>query len=560
MNTKNIRHIFVAGSFCCAFVAALTACTDWDDHYSDAAGEEGGLTLWEHLNSNPQVSDFCRVLENTKVIRQHKKTAVSYADLLNSGQQMTVIAPINGTFNADSLIRLTATNQGDSMVEKSFVANHLSRSAQSVSGSATSMLLLNSKHVSVSDGKIGNVRVTVPNQRARNGVYHIAESSLPYQYNLFEALCDLPDMSEIGKFLRLYNEDYFDETASVSNGMVDGLPVYVDSVIIEKNDLLEAWGGLGKINSEDSAYWVVAPTTAAWKQALETAKSYFVYDKNLNDTVRDSLQNYYAHRALLEDAIFNLTDQRSVRDSIVSVPYVRERQSVLPGRPVYHVFKRPFDSDGIIGNADSVACSNGTLYKTSELTFDPMKTYFREIWTETENQDMIKTKKWAEVMSRSLIADSISQNAYLRVVCGLQDNGKKAKNWELTFRLDNVLSGDYDVYMIVLPRTVYEENPKKLKKNQFLATINYIDTLGNAASIKCNDGKVIQNADPARVDSVLLYQGFSVPSCNYGLGKGNISVTITTSVNDRQASTYDTEMFIDCIYLRPRPRTAKTEE
>ena len=81
MNTKNIKHFFLAGTVCCGLTAAISACTDWDDHYDGAVDSANGVgastTLWEQIKANPQLSDFSEVLEQTKMYRMHKKTPVS---------------------------------------------------------------------------------------------------------------------------------------------------------------------------------------------------------------------------------------------------------------------------------------------------------------------------------------------------------------------------------------------------------------------------------------------------------------------------------------------------
>ena len=186
------------------------SCSDWDDHYETSTSQGNGLTLWQQMQQEPQLSDFCQVLEQTKVFRMHRKTAISYADLMDGGQSFTVVAPKNGTFNRDSLLRLVQTNQGDSVVEKFFVLNHISRSAtslRSTGGDKTQLLLLNGKHVSIDATEIQGVAISGPNRHAKNGVLHIAERPLPYDYNLYEALCDIPEMAGIGGFLRQYEED-----------------------------------------------------------------------------------------------------------------------------------------------------------------------------------------------------------------------------------------------------------------------------------------------------------------------------------------------------------------
>ena len=86
MITKRIKQYMIAGLLCCGAAAVTTGCAEWNDHYEgdgDAVGSN--LTLWQQMQANPQLSDFCEVLKETKVFRMHKKTPVSYADLLDGG-------------------------------------------------------------------------------------------------------------------------------------------------------------------------------------------------------------------------------------------------------------------------------------------------------------------------------------------------------------------------------------------------------------------------------------------------------------------------------------------
>ena len=133
--------IGIKALLCSCLLPLFIACTEWNDHYEDFGNVGGGSsqTLWEQLKSNNSLSDFCEVLTQTKVFRMHKKTPTSYADLLNSGQSFTVVAPVNGTFNKDSLLQLVQTAQGDSVVERFFVFNHISRSLNSIDKEEKSM-------------------------------------------------------------------------------------------------------------------------------------------------------------------------------------------------------------------------------------------------------------------------------------------------------------------------------------------------------------------------------------------------------------------------------------
>lgn len=518
------------------------SCSDWDDHYVPSS-DGSTTTLWQQMQQHAELSDFCQVLQQTKVFRMHRKTSVSYADLLNSGQAFTVVAPVNGTFNRDSLIQLTQTAKGDSVVEKFFVLNHISRSSSSVKEFDQRLQLLNSKHVTVSAGAIEGIPFRQANIHTKNGVLHITERPLPYEYNLYEALCDQPDMQSIGAFLRLYDEDWFDADASVSSGIVEGVPVYVDSVVIERNRMLQS---IGLINAEDSTYWVVAPTEQGWLRAWASASQYFVYDASV--LKRDSIQQYWTNRALLDDAIFNLTDQKSTNDSLVSVPYINWRRSWVTGKPVYHVFQRPFAPGGILYGAQSISCSNGMLYKVPEWPFDPMATFFKELWAEGESTWLITSDKDCTYNSRRQVADSISESAYLQIL-----PRTTTANWSLTFRINNTLSGMYDVCAVVLPKSVSNSKDPDLRPCKFKATINYVDLDGKAQTFNC--GGTQFQSDPERVDTIVLAEAFQLPACNYDQQDIKVSVTLTCSILARETSRFARELYLDCIYLRPRKNT-----
>ena len=521
-------------------LGCLTACSDWDEHYGTAGttdAAEGTVSLWQQIKANPDLSDFAQVLEETKIFRQHRKTPVSYADLLDGGQSFTVVAPVNGTFDKDALLEMVQTAQGDSVVEKSFVQNHLSRSLSSVTKEDKRVLLLNMKYAEYADGMIEGVTITSPNQRARNGVLHVAASQIPYERNLYETLRDDELLSGIGAALHRYDEDYFDADNSISSGIVEGVPVYVDSVIIERNRMLDR---LGYINREDSLYWVVAPTKDAWQQVWEETSQYFVYDESV--LKRDSLQHHWTTAVLMQDAIFNMHIQEDITDSIVSVPYVRSVPQ--PGKPVYHVFYNPLEEGGVLYGGEPIQCSNGVVYKTDTWPYAPEQTFFRQMWCETENISNIIEEKMCTYNTRWLAADSISNGAYLQIL-----PEKATSNWELTFRIPNTLSACYDIYAVVLPRTITHTD-ETFKPCKFKATINYVDEKGDKQSFNC--GNTQFKADPARIDTVLLAEAFHFPACNYDQTGSKVSVKLQCSILPREQANYSREMYLDCIYLRPR--------
>ncbi len=529
----------------------MAGCSEWDDHYENAVPSgPSGMTLWEQLKSNAELSDFCEVLEQTKVYRMHKKTPVSYANLLSGGQAFTVLAPKNNTFNKDSLLNLVQTVSGDSSVEKSFVQNHLSRLLTSVNGNNARLMMLNLKRLNIQGNEIAGVNVANPNSRAGNGVLHVLDRSIGYNRNIYEQFCDNQELKSIGENLKRFNREVFDPDASVSNGVIEGVPVYIDSVVYEENRLLDR---IGLLRAEDSTYWAVAPSTAGWEKAKNEALNYFVFDNTYEK--RDSLQLYYTMRALLEDAIFNMTDQQSVNDSLISVPYLRTTHTNSKGKHVYNVFYKPFGEGGILHGAMPLACSNGTIYKTTAWPFTPEQTYFKEIYVEGETTYLITDYDKCVYNTENLVADSVSEGKFLKIT-----PLKSTDNWNVTFQLQNTLSGSYDVYAVILPKTVLTKTDADMRPNKFKATINYIDLDGKEQSFICKnaDDKTEFQNQPERVDTVLLAENFKFPSCNIEQNNTKFSIRLSCSITTRQTATYAREMYLDCIYLKPR--TSKSEE
>jgi hypothetical protein len=288
---------------------------------------------------------------------------------------------------------------------------------------------------------------------------------------------------------------------------------------------------------------VVAPTTEGWQKAWEETKRHFTYDETV--LKRDSIQQYWTTRALMDDAIFNMTDQQSTSDSLVSVPYMNWRKTYSSGKPKFHVFQKPFEPGGILYGAREVACSNGTLYEVSEWPFTPEQTYLKELWAEGESTWLITNEKDCSYNTRRLVADSISENAYLQVI-----PRTATTNWELTFRINNTLAGDYDICVVVLPKSVANQTNPDLKPCKFKAMINYVDEKGEPQSFNCDNQQF--QSDPERVDTIVVAEAFHFPACNYDQSDIKVSIRLQCAILARETSRFAREMYLDCIYLRPR--------
>ncbi len=83
---------------------------------------------------------------------------------------------------------------------------------------------------------------------------------------------------------------------------------------------------------------------------------------------------------------------------------------------------------------------------------------------------------------------------------------------------------------------------------------------GQEQSFSCKnaDGKAEYQNDTEHADTILLAEGFKFPTCNFEQSNTKFSIKLTCSITARQTASYSREMYLDCIYLKPR--TSKSEE
>jgi len=369
----------------CAAVS-LTGCQDdWDAHYGQIADTQyGNASLFEVLSSNAELSDFCAVLKATKCFANSKQTGTTYADLLGSDQFFTVWAPVNGSFNRDSLISLCNSSEGDSLVELRFVKNHVARYSQPYNGENKEVLMLNNKTLSFDGMNFGAVALKSNNLATRNGIIHTLQQPVEYYYNIYEALASKEEYYHLGEFLKSYQVDLLNENKSLAMGIVDGKTVYIDSVFDSKNDLLDYT--YGHIDNEDSTYWMIVPTREIWDSIYNEAKGYYNY---AYVEKADSVFNRWSHYALMQDLIFNPNVQDAINDSIVSTTYTNSRNGL------FHTYYKPFEEGGLFNPnmwSDQLQCSNGMIYEVDQWPYDKYNTYFKRINVEAEGRIPNTTK------------------------------------------------------------------------------------------------------------------------------------------------------------------------
>lgn len=510
------------------------SCSDsWSDHF-EQEGTNGNATLLQLVEENRQLSDFHAVLKATHVYNNNHRTGVTFADLLGSDQTLTVWAPVNGTFNVDSLLELCQTEKGDSAVGLHFVMNHVAHNLYNMNVETdVQVKMLNNKFLSLGSKTLNDASVKGSdyNMPATNGLLHVVDAEVPFAYNIYEGLTTMEEFSHIGNFLSHFERQELDEEQSIQAGLVDGRKIYSDSVMVKDNALFRVFD---QIMSEDSTFAMLVPDRSTWETVYQEAKKYFNYG---GMEKADSVSEYWTCVSLARDLIFNRRMQRSEKDSIFSTSY-------KPTEWPYHVFYKPFEAGGLMDAnniKDSLKCSNGLIYRLKKWPFTPEDIYFHPVVEQGEREASIIDYKDCTFNFRAAIGDSISGNGYVDIV-----PRSSTSNWNVTYEIGGTLSGTYDLYAVVLPKTVYLSNSRDTKPNKWKTTVTYVDEEGKIQTVSFSDE--VEN-DGIHVDTVKLGR-VTLPVSSYGQQDAVLTVQLRCYVTSRQ-TTYSREMFLDCIYLKP---------
>ena len=534
-SSPNIKS-FASVLLLAAAAHGMVSCSDtWDDHY-DVADSNGTSSLLQLVESDPQLSDFRELLGMTHIFRNHR-TDVTYADLLGGDQSLTVWAPVNGTFDIDSLRRVCQTEQGDSTVGQHFVQNHIARNVYNMnSHTSESVKMLNDKFLSLTPTSLYDATVQPGqyNLPARNGLLHVVDNDAAYTYNVYEGLTSLDEFRHIGNFLSRYEKQELDEGSSIVAGIEDGNKVYSDSVMVKMNDLFRVFG---RVMDEDSTYAMLVPDQPTWQKAYDEARQYFNF---AGVEKGDSISDYWTNVSLMSDLFINRNMQRSEQDSIFTTSY-----SWLDWP--YHVYYKPYEAGGLMDPAnikDSLLCSNGYIYRMRQWPFSAKELYFHPITTQGEWESNRLEYTNCTFNTRAAIGDTISGNAYVDIMA--QNN----RDWTVTYEINNTLSGTYNIYAVILPKTVYLANSRDFKPNKFYGSMTYIDENGDKQKVEFGNESSTFSNDPYRADSVLIGQ-CTLPVCNYQQPDATVTVTLNCFVRTNEMARYSREMFLDCIYFEP---------
>lgn len=538
---------------------AFAACSDeWDDHYKNTAVEGGGATTqWQAISNAGNLTNFARVLE-----------ATGYDKVLDGAQVFTVFAPTDDNFTseeADAWINkynqdvASGVKDNENSTLKEFVKNHIALYNHSVSKQTDEVIMMmNGKHQSLTETLFGGQEIISSNQKFKNGLLFTIDGEAEFFNNVFEYLEKDADLDSVANFLYYYNEYEFMPQLSVEGGIVDGKTVYLDSVTQLNNDMFSYLNG--KINSEDSTYWMVLPTNTEWARLHAEYSQYFNYDDEIPG--RDSLNRVMTGLSLLLGTVFSHTTNTALEsgDSAYStnaLAYADRKYYYGSSDVAYYAYYNTFSPGGIFEGTEKVECSNGQVLKSASWNIDKRQTFYQQIQIEAESssrwdendEDKSSTKfpfSTPSVASSNRFYDKVSNNRYVEIV------GLTAATYpSATFKIPNVLSNiPYDIYVVTVPAVAGNEYSTDTLPTIMEWTLTYNNQKGIAEKTTLQS-KLSNN--PAVVDTLLLASGVSIPTCSYALEESQVSMRVRNRVSSSQVrrGEYTRTMRIDCILFKP---------
>lgn len=582
------KHIYNKVIGLALAVLTFAACSDtWNDHFEDKGKDMKDYTLWEGITQNSNLSNFAKVI-----------LGCGFDKSLSSSQVFTVFAPTNEHFSAqeaDDLIAAFNAEKGkvninDNTVVKEFIHNHIAMYNHSIYETTNdSLLMMNGKKIKLTTSTFGNSTILTKNELYSNGVLFTIDGKADFAPNIFEYLRKDADLDSVTNFF--YSDHFYRHEfipgRSIPGGIVDGKTVYLDSVFVQRNDLFDFLNA--ELNEEDSTYWMVAPTNAAWKELLDEYQPYFNYDDQVK--FRDSMVYTLPRLAIMEGTIFSrtLNTDTHLTDSALSTnaarTYVSRRYSWGNNNLHYYQYggisatntQKPFGPNGVFNGTENVQCTNGQVMKTDNWRINKLNTFYQWIIIEAEDRGSIKEVSKTEdsktkeevgtiipvtrrVMNNNSFYGKVWGDGYVEFV---EATNNSRLQHSVTFNIENVLSNiGYDIYLVTAPALANDSNATEAQRlpTRLHCEMTYHNQKGTIEEPVVFGDSITTTCD--EVNYLLLAEDFKFPCCTYGLieAEPQVTLTITTNVGRKETDTFTKTMMIDCIMLVPHGIAIVDEE
>lgn len=594
-----------------SLLLGVCACTDDHFDVVNNPVMGGNQTIWQNIKGNPELSEFANLLQRTRVMKNEddRNATQSFASLLDQPQSFTVWAPLNGTFDATkakynqllleaAALREAAGNvqtpetpeppvdpdnpgnpetpnpdaptpssyevpagltaeqyldladQKEYQVVNQFVRNHISRfQYQSLAG-AQDVRLMNTKNSVLSNNQLNGLPIGNDVYYSTNGSLYTLQGANPFAFNIFDFISSSENYSTLYGILTDPQVDHktFWAAGSTEGAMNEnGEMVYVDSVFLYNNDILDAAGA--QIKNEDSVYVALIPTNTAWDEAVEKVSALYTYGttycydwdeetgkflKNGANALKftkaemDSLQSLITNETIIRNMFFTPSIFTGVNtaDSAQVINYTLHADSLksTTGTTFYNANKG--GENPLFAGINPVKASNGYVFPLETYRVDPAYSFINH----TENQAAFMTCSTTGCVTQGgQMITLTDDNRNTEVLGDLADDRYSyyavSGNSKLTirFRLNNILSARYKITIQMAPNRINKDHIRLDQNGDTIVEAPKFDVQLLGDDMKTISGtKAVKNIqiDQDKVTNIVLYEDVFFPKNYVGLPSG----------------------------------------
>lgn len=566
MKYNNYIGIMIAA----AGMLGAASCSDFDDYntaYTDPTAS-ANQTLWENISGNENLSTFAELVKKA-----------GFDDELNTSHYYTVWAPVNSALEGSEYL----TADSATLLQR-FIQNHVADYSYVATGDMEQRVkMLNNKSYDFTGSGsyiLGEVALTSETVPSINGMLYSLSGVSEYLPNIHDFIYEAEGGDSLAAYLGDYEYAELDEMSSVAGPIVDGKPTYIDSVMIEYNQLLN-YNLRAYVELEDSSYSVIIPTNEAW------VKQYDKVSKYMNYIATTTVQDLESSKSASSIETKTVTvDHTYYKDSLTRMGIVTplffnnndyyNRWTVDEAQEftdtIYTTTRYKLSNPReILGHATAKEkMSNGWAYIVDSLAMYPWDYIAQEREIDATSYQARVLNGTASRYSFTFSSNDPSEVQGWRDSLEYYEPGtslrytvvQPASNFskpELDIYLPNVYSTTYNFYCVFVPNLDgYTTDVGKANKVDF--TLNYCNASGATADWKfSSDGAENPRTsvpfinDPTKIDTMYIGQ-FTFPVAYAALGsdyRPNIKITSPFSVFGTDARTYTRDLRIAAIIMRP---------
>lgn len=592
---RNFNKWLSKGLLALLAVCGFTSCTD--DHFDIDTTTTAQGSLWDKMVATGKCNDFAKILSKTIVDRKDYGTpaTLTYEDLLKSNKVMTIWAPEDGTYDAQKWLDMLGDGssvKANENVESQFVANHIAYFNYNGSYPVNQRILLaNGKftNYNAADNSFNDVSISdkFTNVPAANGTLHVLTAPAPFKPNLRQILLQYPELSSLYNYVESRDTVEFIESLSTPGTTIDGIVHYVDSFFRSYNKVYPSIAA-----NEDSLCAAIFPSNQAWEEALNTIGKYYNYKKTYAyytskeatkptlDTLKaDSVREARTVQAIFNNMFYSLYEQPAFDVNSASVETVgnffRTCDSLMS--TAYYSTSNLRHQYApqcweLAEGKDPIESSNGYAFITDHFNFKPSRSWQYDIELEAENSWYINDRNTSTVLAANPTGSNnkVTENTQNPAVTGklggnayrqFLPNGPTSKI-KVCYNLPNILSGVYDVYVVMVPENIIDTTITTPKNVRFTATL-YADFDNQAKPTKTTtiDGvtyptqwtcqEQIANAN-GQIDTVLLFKDIKFPYAYYGLPGAKPYITLSSTYKTTWKNKTTNAFYIDKFILKAK--------